>query len=685
MRHAPQDYYKYFRNNHLKCNMDKTLRSIYLRLDVNMQYLTSKAIAQVIVKLVYARNRMSLNDVFEAFAEVNDRKHIGHKEIEDVLNSLVPKEIKYSKGYYYLSSAKRANIRRTIEASEQRKEVILDTYFSRLNSERTILREWLTDVTIKFFEVFSDEWISDLVEDTRLIVRKSSEIKQLITNRTNNYAGLDKDDKQELPNRFFDFVTTKRDVVKDYLWEYGTSAFSSILITNKHGINQLTLETFRNSICILDTNILLFIALESRFQDALGALEKVFQDLNVRVMILYVTKKEYEGRVYHQRTATLHNLESYGYDTTIMADDDFTCYARRLRCKTSADFENFFDCTLSIPPCIKDNMRIELLDNDQELATEVEKAQANESLIQKLKDIYNAVAIRKRKGMPAFIHDVGLLEGVRFLRSRGEKNGEKYFILSEDHSVNQYSKTCGFKQGLPLTLRVDTLINMLAVNNGGDTFDASDYKSLFANLIGMDLVPPRDIFRQTELYEYYKMNYRIANLPKDKVKEIVIEMHRKSLDGEKQNDLQRDLNELVTKGELIVKDELEETKKEVYESQKKTQRLEEANKKTYSALEETIRKQVSDEYDKETKRMVFKNHFKAPLIYAVLMFAFVGSLFMTSSNSVFCGLLISVIASIITNMITHHQDEKKIIRERKQNRNYFIEHETDFRIKKQLG
>lgn len=40
--------------------LDKTLRSIYLRLDVNMQYLTGNAIAQIIVKLIQKETERKL-------------------------------------------------------------------------------------------------------------------------------------------------------------------------------------------------------------------------------------------------------------------------------------------------------------------------------------------------------------------------------------------------------------------------------------------------------------------------------------------------------------------------------------------------------------------------------------------------------------------------------------------------
>lgn len=665
--------------------MDKTLRSIYLRLDVNMQHLTNKAIAQIIVKLIYTNEGgMKKNEIMEALAKVNEWRHIDNKEIDDILNVLVPKEIKLRNGVYYLSSAKRESIRKSIEESEKRKEYIIDKFFFRLNSDRNVISAWLTDVSIKFFEVFSDEWISDLMAKTNHVMRSENAIRQLISDRTNNNRYVDEDDKKELPGRFFDFVNTHDAMVVDYLWEYGTSAFASILITNKHGVDALTLDTFRDSVCVLDTNILLFIALESRYKDALSALEKVFKDLNIKVRVLYITKQEYEGKIRCQRMATIHNLEKYGYDVTIMPNDDFTNYARYLCCTTQSDFEAFFDKTLALPKHIRENVAIELLDDDKHLAEAIEKAQTDESLCKKLNDIFFNI-VRRKKGTSATNHDIGLLEGVRYLRNEGESKNEKFFVLSDEISVIQYSKTCGFKLGLPLSLRVDTLINMLAVNNGGDTFEASDYKSLFANLIRMELVPRSDTFRQTELYTLYKMNSRIANLPKERVKEIAIEMHHKYLDGENSDDLLRDLNELVTKGEIKVGDELEETKGRLYESDKEKQRLEGYSKRAIKALEDTIHSQVADEYDRETKRLVRQYRWNIPALVSIVIFFILGCLIKgVLGSSVLESFLISVFASILTGIGFNIYTNKTIITKRKREREPYIEHETENRLRKQL-
>lgn len=271
--------------------MNDTLNSIFVRLDVNLQNLSSKAIAQIIVKLLYKHNgRMKKQAIYDALADVNCHNHLSNNDIDEILNKLSEREIRFQGGDYYLSQSKKEKIKASIDESEERKKRILDKYFSRLNTNSEVISAWLQDASIKFFEIYSEEWISDLKAKTKRITASEDSIRDLISKRTFNNKNLDSEDKKILPKKFFDFVTTSEYDVDAYLWEYGTSAFASKLIRTMHGVDQITIETFRNSHCILDTNILMFISLESRYKDAIVAIEKVFQDLEVKASIFHITK-----------------------------------------------------------------------------------------------------------------------------------------------------------------------------------------------------------------------------------------------------------------------------------------------------------------------------------------------------------------------------------------------------------
>lgn len=478
--------------------MDEIIKSLYLRLDANTSTLTRSAIGQILVKIIYSLDGLvSKEDIFKAYAQINGIGKTNEQQLEEILEELVDKDIKKRSGKYYLSSSKKAKIAKSVDIAENRKEEILDKYFSNVFSDRTLIEEWLQDVTIKFFESFSDEWISDLLTGHKDVYKSESSIRDMVDRRTLNNKKIDDRDKKVLPKLFFEFVNDNTGAVNDYLWDYGTSAFAAKLIRNQNGVDSLTIDSFKNSTCILDTNVLLFISLNSRFKDGIIALENVFSSLNVKVGYLYITQKEYQDKVYNQKSMTMRNLEKFGYDIASIPNDDFTTNAKELQCKTSEDFERFFDEKHKMPKVVHESLPIKLLDNDSQLVNVVEEAQHNQNKIDELNGIFhNCTGHDKRPN--ALIHDIGLLEGVEYLR----KNG-KYFVVSEEVCVNLYSKKRPLSDNLPLSIRIDTLINVLAANNDGDTFNAADYVPLFANIVRSGLIPNKNTFKQEELYFLY--------------------------------------------------------------------------------------------------------------------------------------------------------------------------------------
>lgn len=578
--------------------MDEIIKSLYLRLDANTSTLTRSAIGQILVKIIYSLDGLvSKEDIFKAYAQINGIGKTNEQQLEEILEELVDKDIKKRSGKYYLSSSKKAKIAKSVDIAENRKEEILENYFSKVFSDRALIAEWLQDVTIKFFESFSDEWISDLLTGHKNVYKSESSIRDMVDRRTLNNKKIDNRDKKELPRLFFEFVNDNKGIVNDYLWDYGTSAFAAKLIRNQNGVDSLTIDSFKNSTCILDTNVLLFIALNSRFKDGIIALEKVFSNLNVKVGYLYITQKEYQDKVYNQKSMTMRNLEKFGYDIASIPNDAFTTNAKELQCKTSEDFERFFEEKHKMPKVVHESLPICLLDNDSELANVIEKAQHNQSKIDVLNGIfYNCTGHDKRSN--ALMHDIGLLEGVEYLR----KNG-KYFVVSEEVCVNLYSKNRPLSDNLPLSIRIDTLINVLAANNDGDTFNATDYVPLFANIVRSGLIPNKDTFKQEELYSLYDMDEQVAQLPKEEVEKIVKDMHEMILKGTGEKELQRELKSKITKGKIKVVSDLDSTKQALSLSEKNLKRQEEQNHNLADALRRNIKKSESEKYDKETLRI----------------------------------------------------------------------------------
>lgn len=660
--------------------MDEIIKSLYLRLDANTKTLTRSAIGQILVKIIYSLGRLvSKEEIFKAYAQLNNINKADENQLFEILEELVDKDIRKRDGKYYLSTNKKERIKKSLAQAEDRKDEIVNIYFSNTFSDRNVIEDWLQDVTIKFFECYSDEWISDLLTGHKTVSRSETSIKDLIGKRTFNNSRLDKRDKQILPKKFFDFINDNKGIVNDYLWDYGTSAFAAKLIRNQNGVDSLTIDSFKNSTCILDTNILLFISLESRFKDGIVALEKVFQSLNVDVAYLYITLKEYQAKVSCQKDMTMRNLDKYGYDIASIPNDDFTNSAKELLCKTLDDFERFFDEKAKIPSKVHDILPIKLLDNDKELVEVIEKAQKDNNKISELNGLFRDLTGHDKK-QNALVHDVGLLKGTEHLRKSG-----KFFVVSEELCVNLYSKKQPLSDNLPLAIRIDTLINVLAANNDGDTFNASDYVPLFANIVRAGLVPDKDTFRQEELYDLYDMDEQVAQLPSDKIKDIVMEMHELLLKGTDEKVLSRELKSKITKGKIKVVSDLNDTRHALSFSERERERQEKEKNLAINALKETFTEKIGKKYDKETNKLVLKYRFYYPGI-CILISLLIVLLFVFNTNVVgsFLTIVISLCVNIVFSWYCNVKLLKKEVMERNRKKESVVAQKVDEMIRAKI-
>lgn len=629
--------------------MDKTLSTIYLQVKSETRTLTNSAIAQILVKIIYSKDhRLSFNEIVSLYKDFTKRKTVSEDILQEILTRLCSTdEIKLSvKNEYYITDSKRKQIKAACESSRKRREDIINRFFSRTHSDPNVIASWLQDVSLHFFKCFSDEWISDLLKTKDAIIHSRDSIREMIIRRTRNIKGIDKKDYDTLPKLFFDFICSKEADVTAYLWEYGTSAFSAKLISNTAGVDALTLEVFKGSKCLLDTNILIFIKLEaSKYHNALISIEKAFKKLGVEIGVLHITKEEYQHKIDCQKQVTIKNLEKMGYKLTSSATDDFTQSAISLQCRKKEDFETFFEGLRILPKYLNECLPINVIDDDNQLIDNIETAQKDENKKEHLNSIF-LKATGRDKRQTALTHDVGLIAGVEFLR-----DNEKWFILSEEISVNNYSKIKPAVNGLPISLRVSTLINVLALNNGGDCFEANDYMQLFASIIQNELQPSKETFAQEDLYAIYDLNHQIALLPDEQKETIVMEIHEKKLKGENNETLKVELERAITRGKLQISDDLSDTKKELYNTQKEAERQQKRGDDATRALRSKIQNEIKSDYQKKICYWIIVPFLGIPTAVFVILWIcnFIWLNFDNSGQSI--GFIVNIIASIVCELL----------------------------------
>lgn len=628
--------------------MEKILQSIYIQVDSTYETLTNSAIAQVLIKLLFRESTpVSAKELLAIYTHDLPQKSIDGEDFSKILDKLVQKnEIRLHKNKYYLSNTKKKKIQQSIDEAHNRVEQILQQYFrGKYHSNDDVIKAWFEDVTFRFFEIYADVWISSLLEGGKAINNQSDGIKVTIENRTKSYPDIDPRDCDTLPLLFFNFVTTRSPIVDAYLWEHGTSRFAAQLISNRHGINQLTIEAFKDSICILDTNILIFIALATGdVKDSFKLLEQTFLQLNVNSQVLYITSEEYRHRVSIQRDATLNNISKFGTkNSSNIVNDDFTKCAKELHCNTEEDFTRFFDNIREFPAVIHQDLLIELFDENRQLNDVIVQTQNDEEKKQYLNNLYFAIKNRDKR-QNALMHDVGLIEGVKYLRAQGHK----VFILSEETSINAYSKNQPLDKGLPLAIGVETLLNVLATN-GGSITNSAEYTALYATLIRHNLFPHDQTFTQCQLYELYKLNDRIAKLTEEETERIANEAHEKMVKGVPEEELRLFINDTITASELSLRSEFTKKEDELNVVRLGLKKETRDKQKYMKAYKDTI---YGEEYKKLLKKMIFRC-IVWPL---VIVIGIVGCLYCLSKFtdmqlSFGWNLLISIVCSIIASWI----------------------------------
>lgn len=663
--------------------MDKILTSIYLKVKSETKTLTNSAISQIIVKIIYSsEQRLSYNDIILRYKDFTKRKSVNEDAISDILANLCSTgEIKISaKNEYYITAPKRKQIESACEASQKRREDIINRFFSETHSDRYAIECWLQDVSLHFFRLFSDEWISDLLKTHDAIIHSKDSIREMIIRRTKNIKGIDKKDCDILPKLFFNFLCTKDPDVTAYLWEYGTSAFSAKLISNTVGVDALTLDIFKGAKCLLDTNILIFIKLDaSKYHNALISLENSFKNLGVEIGVLNITKEEYQHKIDYQKQLTINNIEKMGYKLTSSAIDDFTQSAISLHCRRKEDFEVFFDNLRELPTCLNESLPISLKDDEKQLIDNIEKAQRDESKINSLNAIF-LEATGKDKRQTALTHDVGLIAGIEFLREK-----EKWFILSEEISVNNYSKKKPTINGLPISLRVSTLINVLALNNGGDCFKADDYMQLFASIIQNEFQPPKETFAQEDLYVIYDLNHQVALLPDEQKQEIVTNIHSKRMKGIKDDLLKLELERAITKGKLQISSDLDDTKIELSNTKKEVKRLQDKGDNATRALRSHIEEAVVKDYWIKLLCHILIPFLVIPIVI-VVFFQIYNYIYLNFDNGGQSkSFIISIIAGAVLDLIYYALYGIKKITSIIKGKSLFLKKETEKRIKQALN
>lgn len=581
--------------------MEKILQTIYLRFDSASKSLTKRALAELILKIIYSLDGFSMRDrIVQELGGVLGTS-ISDGKITDALELLLNEsKVAKSKGGYSIEQGKKSQIAVACNEFINRQNRVIDKFFNDVSSQKKFVFQWFEDVTIEFFKEYSSEWISDLCSTTNGAVKGKHEgiqaILDKVTIRNNN---LDFKDKEWLKKQFFKFIQSNDPDVSSILWDYGTSGFSSSLIVANISADPISVDEFKDSKCILDTNILMYLELEgSKFKVSFKSMEKVFTKLSITPIYFSITRDEFIKSMEYKKETVLRVIENYSQEVVAELDDPFINTALQRGCVSAEDFERFFDELMDIPEYLSELLEIKRHDSG-ELDEAIRKGQEDNQLKELINKIYKSKRHRDKKRNP-LQHDAGLIAGAEFIRKQ-----EKCFILSRDISVKETALNKPIRNEMPIAIGLDTLINVLAIDNGGTDVDPTNYAPLFASIIKLALIPEHDVFRVEDLSRMLDVQSQIADLPSDKIIDIAKDLHHNHVIGTSEEEISLKLTRSFQAAKLELQSDLEKSRKEAFFEKTEKERFIKRSEKATQKLREKYTGELRDKYDgKLTKNRI---------------------------------------------------------------------------------
>lgn len=592
--------------------MRKNLQSLYINSDTSCKELAKTALSQLVVKIIYSYDApIKLKDLKDEVNGVLNSKFNDAKILEVIDILYADKKIQDPLKEYKLTPTTKKKFDTAYDEYCARQKRIINKYFSKAQSSESEIINWFENVTITFFNDYRHEWIAEKAYKVKA-KNAYDGLTNVIKKITNKDKNIKIDDREWLISQYLLFFKSNDPDLESVFWDYGTSAYSSSLITATNSANQITVEALRNSKLILDTNILMYLTLESgNYYQSYKSLGDIFYQLNIEPIYFHITRDEYVRSIANKKEQVINVTNKYEENVLQDLDDAFIKTALSRQCQVEKDYMTFFDALLDPPEVFIEGYPIKDFDNS-EIQKAIEEGTKDEELISTLdkifKERFNNSSSKKKvsedekkkngKSRKPLEHDAGLIRGTEFLREKKEK----CFILTREYSVKQYGATKTVRDEPPISVGLDALISLLAINSGGINLDPNNFKPLFAKIIKLALLPEKGSIQTADLARMLDIEQNIAELPHDDVISLAKDMHNFQMSELEDSKITLEMLRRFQISKMNLKKDVVTAEKAILVEQNQKEQYKESSKLNEKALKGKIREDVIEENDKWLKR-----------------------------------------------------------------------------------
>jgi len=509
----------------------KDLVAINLRYSVGTESYRDMAYGQLAAKALYAMgNRPAgAKEIARDIAQVLGISNVPQKAVERGLDYLSNKNLAAKKdSLWALIPAGLTQTSTEVELSSRRISSLIKRHFPpRIEQQK--LRAWFLEACVDFFGKYADHWVAATCLGTQLSTILPADLSDLLSPSIKVHGF--ESEINVLVSGFREFIVSSYLEDIEQLQCFGMAMYLSRLVAANVAADPVTLELIRNSMVLLDTNVLIALQLEKhRLSDSLTALGDVLATLNINPSYIHRTEEEYTHTLLAIRERMLKAVSSYRFEVVKEAKDAFTVTALCRGCVKAADFERFFDSIISPPNDFGKGGKVTELDN-KEIALEAEKGEGDEKLKEEIATewLYHR---KRQKPKEALKHDAALISVARHLRNPENK----CFILTLDMPLHNYGIKSAAPQETPISLSLDAMLQILAIGLGGPQMDPAEFGPLMTSILNYQFEPAADAYTIEDLAWLLDIEKRCADLPTDRVQELANRISKARIAGKAYDD-----------------------------------------------------------------------------------------------------------------------------------------------------
>lgn len=490
------------------------------------QPLRIRAYAQVVLKVLLSGpdgSTVTIEQIRKQCGEILGRPALARGRVELALQFLGQEGLVEQNGKRVrLRRRARDDFRDQISGRRSTVEAVLDRHFPG-EIERPLLREWFDRTGVRFFSIFGDRWVASVARSDVDVRTAKINLEEIATSAARE-VGLDHF-AAALAWGFREFIRSSDAEENTLLWHLGRAMFAARLMAADLASDPISTKELRGSHLLLDTNVLLSIAVEQQeHRAALQGLARALEDLEVTPEFIYETREEYQGVVGRWREQTLAKLDRFGSDVVRGADDAHIRAAGERCCVHREDFERFFDQLYDLPKAIE-GVRIVPLD-DEDVAASARAAANDPQLLMTIQDVWQENRPYS-KTESAARHDAALTGVARKYRV----DGERCWVLSTDRTMQTLAGRWARPTGDPLWMTLDTILQILAVEEEGSGLDATAFAPLLSQLVSNEVETCTFAYKLSDVQWLDEMIRDVDALPAADVQALARKIHYARVQG----------------------------------------------------------------------------------------------------------------------------------------------------------